>query len=110
MVTRWGTWLESSFYFLDNFDNVKVFIDQLKNEKNSAIILAKKLVNDPVLKQQLLSMHSFRFLPEKIKYLESNFLSKQQQFQVIQGVKEKLSGFALKKLEKSRNFLISMNL
>ncbi len=31
VITRWGTWLESAFYYIDNFQTICNFIEKLKN-------------------------------------------------------------------------------
>jgi len=41
VVTRWGTWLQTSFYYVDNFDKISKFIDDLKSTNNKAISNAK---------------------------------------------------------------------
>ncbi len=100
VLTRWGSWLETAFYYLDNFDNICNFINILNNNSNNkGVKTTKKLINSKNLQNQLLSLHPFRFLPEKVKYLESNSLSIRQQLDTIEEVKENLSDFALEKLE-----------
>jgi len=89
VLTRWGSWLETAFFYLDNFDNISNFINKLKNYSNSkAVKTAKELINNKSLPNQLVSLHSFRFLCEKMKYLESNSISISQQLETIEDVKK----------------------
>ena len=40
VVTRWGSWLNTSFYYVQNYDSICNFIKQLKiiNQNNLKII------------------------------------------------------------------------
>jgi hypothetical protein len=100
IVTRWGTWLEASFYYVDNFEKICEFVEKLKVcSKTKAIQNAKMLIKMEDVKNQLLSLHLYRFLPKKIEEIQSNSLSLSQQLDILKKVEEKLDGFALDKLK-----------
>ena len=46
IITRWGTWLEASFYYCENYSKILLFIEKLSEKKNKTIQKLKKLVED----------------------------------------------------------------
>jgi hypothetical protein len=98
--TRWGAWLKSAFYYIDNFKQISEFISQLK-DKTKAISDIKSIVKSKKLEEEFIAIHEFRFLPESIKELETRNLKMDEQMAIIESVRSKLNGFALHKLEES---------
>lgn len=73
----------------------------MKSKKNKAITNDKKPIKSEQLRQELLSLHEFRFLPSRIDFLQSNTSTLSEQLKVLDDVKSKLSGYSLEKLDKS---------
>ncbi len=54
VITRWGSWISTTVFYLDNFDTVKIFIkDHLKSNAKS-IARLKSLINSEELQNELL--------------------------------------------------------
>lgn len=101
IITRWGSWLKTAFYYIENYDLIYSFIRQLKDENNSAIKKAKELISKNDLKNQLLQLSAFKFLPERITELQKSSLKMSEQLEILEGVKKNLSGIYLDKLNNS---------
>lgn len=100
VITRWGTWLETAFYFSKNFTKVSEFVNNLDSRKSKAIELAQKLLNGENrlnLEYQLISILKYEFLPEIIDKLQTQGLSIDRQMELFNEVKSKLDGNALQK-------------
>jgi len=99
VVTRWRSWLTTGFYYLDNFEKISALIEQLgEDKKKKAIKDTKVLIGKNNLKDQLLSLNSFRRLPEIIKTIEKRSLTIDQQLNLIDEVKDFLPDFCIEKL------------
>jgi hypothetical protein len=94
VITRWGTWLETAFWYSRNFDLIARYINQLEN-KSKAIESAKKLVCDDneLLKNQLILVLQYTFIPTAIKELETQGLSIDRQMDILNGVRDQLDGY-----------------
>ena len=62
---------------------------------------AKQLIRNNDVKNELVEINSFNFLPDKIKELESASLTVTQQLGIIENVKQNLFGEYLNKLNNS---------
>ncbi len=101
ITTRWGTWLKTAFYYVDNFEAICKFIDKLEN-KSKAIKDAKILCKSSLVKSQLQNMNPFRFILEKIKLFQTSNLSIQQQMDLLNDTKKNLKNveYAFQKMAK----------
>lgn len=98
VVTRWGTWLNSVKYYQENYTKIKNFFEGLQ-DKSSAIIMVKNLINSPSFQEKLYSLQNYIFLSEEITKLEKQSLSIEDQLNVLNTVKTKLGeGIYLEKL------------
>jgi len=104
VITRWGTWLSTCFFYAENFDKIKEFIVNLKG-KSKCIIKAKKYASCNSIQEKLINLMQYKFLPSAIKRLENSNLKLEEQLNIIEEIKSKLSGSALQKL----NSLLSKN-
>lgn len=106
IITRWGSWITSALYYLENenFKKVTTFIDRLDGD-NEVTKQLKRLTKDKTLQDELLSLYEYRFLPATIKKLESQGLKLVDQLKIFSVAEEKLkeSTFARDKLLASLN-------
>jgi len=100
VITRWGTWFKSVFFYLDNFEKVSDFISKLPDD-SKAIRDAKKLFRKQSVQNDLLFLNQYRFLHEEIEKLETRKLKLETQLEILNSVKSKLEGEPLQKLEES---------
>ena len=112
VITRWGTWLEVSFFYCENFSIILEFIKKLSQKNNKNIHELKKLVEDPEVFCQISSLKKYKFLTESIEKGIKRDLNVIQQFDIIEKVEKILEGAPLVKLKKSleknsnlRNFI-----
>ena len=112
IITRWGTWLEASFYYCENFSRILEFIKKLSHKKNKTIEKLKKLVEDLEVHVQIKNSIRFKFLTESIENVIDRNLSSLEQFDIIEKLEQKLTGEYSIKLRKSleknsnlRNFI-----
>jgi hypothetical protein len=100
VITRWGTWLLTAFYFAKNFAKVSEFIKDLDRRKCKAIELAQELINGQILldlENQLIEITRYEFMPEIIDKLQTQGLSIDKQMELFSEVKSKIDGNALQK-------------
>lgn len=83
---------------MDNFISVKFFIENLKDDKSRALNQAKELINSDTFNREIVALQKFRFMPKIIKKFQSESLSIEQQFHLIQDAKSNLSDIYLDKL------------
>jgi len=100
VVTRWGTWLNTCFFHIDNFKKIKTFLQKLSDE-SKAIKNAKELVNTEELENEFIQINEFRFLPKIIEKLETQGLRAAAQMEMLKEVQTKLGDRYLEKLESS---------
>lgn len=98
VVTRWGTWLETSIFLCENFEKISIFIEELSTE-TQAISKIKDIVKQNELQDELYAVASYKFLIPAMSRLQSSDLEKLNQWEILEEVKGKLKGFALNKLE-----------
>jgi len=100
VLTRWGTWLNAVFYYAENYAKIKEFITELV-DSSKVIISAKDLVKSNTLENSLIEIRGMSFLTEAISELQNQGLKTCKQLEIIESVKDQLSGNSLVKLEKS---------
>lgn len=74
ITTRWGTWLESAFFYSENIDAILHFIDNVDSDQSAASLKIHQLVHNQrnSLKSKLSDLQSlFQFLPSTIKKLQA---------------------------------------
>jgi hypothetical protein len=74
VITRWGTWLQTSLFYSANIERIKNVVINLKNDAAS-IVECKNILQKPKLTEELLYIEThFKFLPDTIKYFENQNL------------------------------------
>ena len=101
VLTRWGTWLRTSFYYAEHFAKVQEFIKELMKEPNRprALIQLDEMIDDPQLPLKLNNLKYFKILVDKIEELSIRGKSLRSQLDCIQFLRENLSDYSLEKLE-----------
>jgi len=67
IITRWGTWLETSFFYAKHFDKMCEFIKQLPDSKNKSVIALKELIiNSKELRLEIKGLTDFQILTKSI--------------------------------------------
>lgn len=75
IITRWGTWLETSIYYNDNFSKIQTVLAKLEDNAVS-IAKSKEIMDKRSLVQDLAFISSnFSFLSNKITQLETQNVS-----------------------------------
>jgi len=101
ILTRWGTFLESSRFHWNNFEKINLFISNLE-ESDEKIDRINELYEKNVEKQ-LHQINKYSFLVEYIKKLEEKSLSTEIQYATIEDVSSKLTTKYKKKLKEILN-------
>ena len=74
VITRWGTWLEATSFYAEDFDSLQNFVTGLNDDARS-ISECKELTQIPNLKNQLLFLQEhFGNLPKLFTYFENRNL------------------------------------
>ena len=72
IIKFWTTWLETCFYFAENYGNFGQFLSILKDEEDTYFISSSiDNYNDPVLIQNFIFISNFRPLTEAVTKLQS---------------------------------------
>ena len=100
VLTRWGTWLNAAFYYGENFDKIKDFIDNL-NGKSTAIRSVKNLMQNEDVQEELMNLMQFNFIILAIEKLESRGLKFNEKINILNEVQSKLTENVLNKLIES---------
>ena len=100
IITHWNTWLETAFYYLENFKKVESFVEELDPDSKSAKTV-KLLIKSQTLQNDLLKIHEFEFLTEIIRKLQKSNLKLEEQLDLLGEAKTRLSSFTKEKLENS---------
>ncbi len=70
IITRWGSWLKSAFYYAENYKTVELFINTYTSTSETAALeKLKKLVKKKV-KEELVNLMVFKQVPVLITKLE----------------------------------------
>ena len=83
VVTRWGTWLQTAFYYAENFEKVKKFLQTIEMTDNKALKELQLLVEDDELYGQIQDLLQFKVLVEKIKEIQTRNLPVNRQFEIL---------------------------
>ena len=100
IVTRWGTWIKCGAFLCQNFTKIEEFIAALEID-SKAVEVAKKIVADGSVKDELFNVATFNFLPDVIEKLEMQKVEKEIQWSVFEGIRPLLHDFAKQKLVSS---------
>lgn len=100
VITRWGTWIQACVFYCENYENIKAFIVQINADGSQAAKSIKELIHNQNqgLENELLAVHSFKFLCDSITKLESRSLTTEAQCGILKAVESDLEGFAKDKL------------
>ncbi|RWS21713.1 uncharacterized protein B4U80_07221 [Leptotrombidium deliense] len=98
VITRWGTWLEACFFYIDNFEKISSFIKTLK-AKSAALEAVKKALQKPIVKNELMMISNYRFVVSTIKKLEEQNLTSNEQRKILEEMHVQLDGEFKEKLE-----------
>ena len=96
VVCRWGTWLNSVNYHMNNYEKLKTFIldfqSQDKSKVNSIKIL-KKIASgsNQMIAKNLYNMRKLVKIPLLIRKLENQRISMEDQLNVLEDLKEIIS-------------------
>ena len=101
VITRWGTWLEVSYFYCENFSISLEFIKKLPQKNNKNVQELKKLVEDSEVFKQISNLKNYKFLTQSIDKVIKRDLNAIQQFDIIEKVEKQLKGDPLLKLKKS---------
>jgi len=105
IITRWGTWLETSFFYAKNFDKMCLFIEQLRETKNKSIIKLKKLIENQKqeIRDEIKGLTAFEILTDSIIQIQKDDLSVDKQIKIIKSIHSHLKDtpYALNKLKSS---------
>lgn len=100
IITRWGTFLDATEYYLKNFDAVKILIMSISSQ-SKGITKLKCLLENKDLQEEFLSIKDFIFIKEIIEKFQTRHLKVRQQLYLLEEAKSKLYGSAAEKLRKS---------
>lgn len=100
VITRWGTWIRSGSFLCQNFTKVEDFIQALEVD-SKAVEIAKELVLNDDVKNEIYSTATYSFLPSTIEKLEAQLEKKEDQWAVFNEIMPLLDGFAKEKLQSS---------
>lgn len=81
-LTRWSTWLNAVFFYINNFDKVKKFLKSVKNS-NTYIAKIRNTININGFEQKLLYLDRYNWIPEIIKKLQNTQLRSQDCYSMI---------------------------
>jgi len=70
VITRWGTFIETVVFYLDNWTKIKEFINQILDDVLNVTEL-KLLMESETFLNEFMQFTDFRFLPGQITLLES---------------------------------------
>lgn len=91
VLTRWGTWLSAVEYYVDNFEAVKVVIDQLNGNDAQSIRDSKKSFASPNVREQLAFIKAnFMCIVSSIKKLETKALELKEYLNVYEDIISKM--------------------
>uniref|UniRef100_A0A915IN61 Uncharacterized protein n=1 Tax=Romanomermis culicivorax TaxID=13658 RepID=A0A915IN61_ROMCU len=84
IVTRWETWIQTGVFYCNNYNKIVDFVNALPDENTAASVkVAKKLVENNILKNELVNVATFSVLAEVIQKLEKRGWSKDEQFTMM---------------------------
>lgn len=91
IITRWGTWINAALYYVDHFDKVAKFVNQLDSTEAQCIRKAQFSLSNARIKIDLAFIKShFECIPNAIKQLEAQGLSLSQSIAIFSGIRKNL--------------------
>lgn len=91
VLTRWGTWLEATSFYAENFNQVKEVLKQLDSTDAAVIAKANTTMQDEGVKLLVASIHAnFGFLPKVIEKLEGRTMSMNETLQMLDDTQDRL--------------------
>lgn len=92
VVTRWGTWLEAVKYYDTHFEDLKRVICSFDSNESAAIHKVQNLLQLQSLRDDIRYINSnYGILITAIAKLETHGLSLQEQFGILNDVKQKIN-------------------
>lgn len=98
IITRWGSWLTVSLYYLDNWEIVFKFLEKLIAEKIDKSVHLEQIASIlnstskyKLLKDQMLSIETFRNIPDIIASLENPKLTVTEQLAKLDAAESEIS-------------------
>lgn len=102
IVTRWGTWIQTGVFYCNNYNKIVDFVNALPDDNTAASVkVAKRLVENDILKDELVNVATFSVLAKAIQKLEKRGLSKDEQWKIYNDVSLMMDGFAKEKFTAS---------
>lgn len=84
VITRWGTWLEATFFYCDNFCQLDGLIAELSDESSQSLTELKRLFKNKEIKQQLSFLKTnYSFVSKTITQMEESNLPLTRSVQLI---------------------------
>lgn len=91
ILTRWGTWLEAAFYYLNHFQNVKSVVLQFNPNESEAVRKSQLYFRNSQVEADLQVIHrNYAHLTDAIHKLETTSLSLSESLQIVDDVKTML--------------------
>jgi hypothetical protein len=100
IITRWGTWLRATEYYLENVDKLSIVVNDFDENDSHSIGQLKALLDDADVKQQMANIH-YRYLPlvNLIHHLERREAKVHDALNEIDSIKKNFEPQVLEKLE-----------
>lgn len=90
VITRWGTWLQTAFYYASNFEKVKNYISEMADE-SSAITACKEVLKKSNLSTDLVVIATcFRVIADSITKLEKEGMKLNESVSIVHDLEKEL--------------------
>ena len=73
ILTRWGSWISAAFYYHENFDKIRMFIENLRGKSNT-ILSAKEVRQNIDIQNHLMEIKKYEFISLATEKLEKQGL------------------------------------
>ena len=101
VITRWSTWLNAAFYYVENFGKIKEFLEFKELKQSPALKELRELIQNNNLLSQMIDLKKFEILAKNIIAIQDQSLSVKQQLKLISSLeKANLPPYALEKLKR----------
>lgn len=97
VITRWGTFLETAIFYLDNFKQIVKFINEVEIDA-AAVRELKECIKKKNIFKDLQVFSDFRFLIDKFSKLHMENSKISEILKILEDLKSGLHGFAREKL------------
>lgn len=89
VITRWKTWLQAAFFYVENFSTISDFGNQIVAERGEVSVLQlKEVFKEADLEDDLFEVSNFKYLCEQITAISTQGLTVQQQLNILDIVKK----------------------